>query len=230
LTDLEYELRNRFSVEPRLFEHGGRLLEMILPAAPEELIDESAFNIDERLPYWAELWPSARALARHLLDAGPGTGRIIELGCGLALPSLVILESAESILATDYYREALDFARANAERNRLPALATRLLDWRDPPAGLGTFRTALAADVLYEARNADSLSQLLPRIIEPGGSLLLADPGRTYRGAFERAMKQQGWTNEVEAELTEPSTEEAEGPVSRILIVRYRAPLEAPRR
>jgi predicted nicotinamide N-methyase len=226
LTDLEFELRNRFSVEPRLFEHGGRVLEMILPAAPEELIDVSAFNIDERLPYWAELWPSARALARHLLDSAPGMGRVIELGCGLALPSLVSLESAESLLATDYYREALDFARANAERNRLPPLTTRFLDWRDPPDGLGTFRTALAADVLYERRNADSLSQLLPHIIEPGGSLLLADPGRTYVADFDRLMRALGWESKLEVQIMEPSTENPDGPFSNVSIFRYRAPLE----
>ncbi len=229
MTDLEFELRNRFSVEPRIFEHGGRVLEMILPAAPEELIDVSAFNIDERLPYWADLWPSARALARHLLDSAPRMGRVIELGCGLALPSLVSLESVESLLATDYYREALDFARANAERNRLPPLTTRFLDWRDPPNGLGTFRTALAADVLYERRNADSLSQLLPRIIEPGGSLLLADPGRTYVADFDRLTRALGWESELEVQIMEPSTENPDGPFSNVSIFRYRAPL-APNR
>jgi predicted nicotinamide N-methyase len=226
LTDLEFEIRNRFSVEPRLFEHAGRVLEMILPAAPEELIDVSAFNLDERLPYWAELWPSARALARHLLDSGPASGRVIELGCGLALPSLVSLEIAESVLATDYYREALDFARVNAERNQLPPLSTRLLDWRDLPDGLGTFRTALAADVLYERRNADALSQLLPHIIAPGGSLLLADPGRTYLADFDRSMRKLGWESSLQEQIKEPSTDNPKGPFSTVSIFRYRAPPE----
>ncbi len=66
---LEAELRARFEVREERFEHGEWAVELILPRAADELIDESEFADDERLPYWAELWPSARGLARHLLDA-----------------------------------------------------------------------------------------------------------------------------------------------------------------
>jgi predicted nicotinamide N-methyase len=232
LSDLEKALRGRYLVEAQRFQHRGTRLEMILPAAPEELIDVSAFNEDERLPYWAELWPAAKSLARYLLD-DPPDGPTIELGCGLALPSLVLLacgvEPGE-VLATDYYGEALDFARANAARNHLPELTTHLLDWRDPHLEGRTFTTALAADVLYERRNADALSKLVPGIVQPGGSLLLADPGRTYRSDFDRLMHSQGWTSAVEAEFSEPQSEATDAPLSHVLILRYRAPADAPKR
>jgi predicted nicotinamide N-methyase len=230
VTDLEFELRNRFTVETRRFVEGSTELELILPAAPDELIDVSAFNLDERLPYWAELWPSARALARFLLRNPPEPGVVLELGCGLALPSLVLLAAGRSVLATDYYREALEFASANAERNGLSALPTRLLDWRHPPREGERYRTILAADVLYEERNARALADLLPLLAAPGGSLLLADPGRTYRTRFDELMRERGWSEAVEATLVEPSGDAADGPASRVALIRYRAPLGAPKR
>jgi len=226
------ELRRRYRMEDQRFEHHGTILDIILPAAPEELIDVSAFNEDERLPYWAELWPSARALARHLLD-NPPPGPVVELGCGLALPSLALLHGgaeADDVLATDYYREALEFACANAVRNRLPALATRLLDWREPNLAGRTFATALAADVLYERRNADALCKLLPGIVRPGGSLLLADPGRAYRADFDKLMNGIGWISTIEAEISEAQSATAGAPTSRVVIFRYLAPAEEPGR
>src|SRR6476619_5660622 len=68
-------------------EGGGGRLELLRPSAPEALIDEEAFADDEFLPYWAELWPAARALAEALPDVS-GL-QVVELGCGLGLPSLV---------------------------------------------------------------------------------------------------------------------------------------------
>src|SRR5690606_6274286 len=113
-------------------------------------IDVSDFNRDERLPYWAELWPSARALAQELLDGPLPRGRVLELGCGIALPSLALRWRGVEVVASDYYAEALDFARENARRNRLTEPETLLLDWRTPPPDLIPFDLVIAADVLYE--------------------------------------------------------------------------------
>ena len=65
----------------------GVELTLLRPESPEALIDEEAFAHDEFLPYWAELWPAATALAEALPDVG-GCG-VVELGCGLGVPSLV---------------------------------------------------------------------------------------------------------------------------------------------
>jgi predicted nicotinamide N-methyase len=227
---LEAELRARFAVREERFAHDGWEVELILPTAADELIDEDEFASDERLPYWAELWPSARALARHLLDDGSakvrecesakvgdwGGGRVLELGCGVALPSLAMLGRGAEVLATDWYDDALRFARANAERNGLPPLRTELLDWRLPRGGWG-YDLVLAADVLYEQRNAALLAELLPRVTAPGGTVLVADPGRIYAGDFLRLMRDTGWRTAEAAVLAEPS---APGAESRVRIYR----------
>ena len=212
-TAREKELRRRFAVRAEVFTHGGLRLRLLLPRAADELIDEAAFEHDERLPYWADLWPSARALARRLLDAPLPDGRALELGCGVGLPSLALLSRGyPDVLATDYYGDALDFARANAERNRLPPLATALLDWRDPPPALGRFALVYAADVLYEARYAGILPALLPRLLAPDGAVLLTDPGRAYLAPFRERMRALGWRLN-ERRLREPHAAAPRGAV-----------------
>ena len=200
------------------FAHGAFTVDMVLPRAADELIDVSEFNRDERLPYWADLWPSARGLARHLLDARVPAGRVLELGCGVALPSLALRWCGVPVLATDYYEEALDFARRNAEENGIPAPDTLLLDWRMPPADLGRFDLVIAADVLYEKRNAEALMGLLPRVTAPGGRVLVADPGRVYFADFRAGMEGLGWGVRVLETREEPSGV-GEGSMIRVSIV-----------
>jgi predicted nicotinamide N-methyase len=181
---------------------------MLLPRAADALIDEAEFEAAERLPYWADLWPSARGLARHLLDHPPAEPRIVELGAGVALPSLALRHLGADPLATDYYADALRFAGANAARNGLGPLRAALLDWRHPPAG-ERWGLVVAADVVYEQRNAEALAALLPRILADGGRMLLADPGRVYFGEFRDRMEEMDWAVEevdVRTETSDPVT------------------------
>ncbi|HEX8395059.1 MAG TPA: hypothetical protein VF665_22120 [Longimicrobium sp.] len=221
--ELQAALQARYAVREEEFAHGGWSVRMLLPRAADELIDEREYAVDERLPYWAELWPSARALARHLLDGGADDWagvRVIELGAGVALPSLALLHLGADTLATDWYADALAFARTNAWRNGLGALRTDPLDWNHPPPE-ERYPRLVAADVLYEKRNADLLAALLPRIVEPGGMALIADPGRVYAGEFLDAMRARGWAVDLADERREKSAAQAE---STVRIHRLRAP------
>jgi predicted nicotinamide N-methyase len=98
---------------------GGVGLVLERPAAPEELLDEHRFADDEFLPYWAELWPSGLALAECVAALDLADVDVLELGCGLGLPSLVAAACGASVLATDWAPEAVELVRANARRNRL---------------------------------------------------------------------------------------------------------------
>ncbi|HEU0016436.1 MAG TPA: methyltransferase domain-containing protein [Longimicrobium sp.] len=217
--DREAELRARFAVREETFAHGGWRVDVVLPRAADELIDPDDFDRDERLPYWADLWPSARALARHLREVEyEAAGGALELGCGVALPSLALRSRGVDVLATDWYADALRFAEVNAARNGLGPLRTALLDWRDPPRGW-RYPLVIAADVLYEQRNAEALAALLPRVTAPGGTVLVADPGRIYARGFFNEMAMAGWTvPEVDAR-DEPSAPSAH---SRVRIHRLR--------
>jgi predicted nicotinamide N-methyase len=162
----------------------GRDLRLLGPRDTDALLDEEAFEHEEFLPYWAELWPSGVALAR-VLARRPLTGRrVLELGCGLGLPAIAAALGGGRVLATDWSPEAVAMTAANAERNGA-ALATAVFRWDDPPERLGPpWPLVLASDLLYEPRNVDLLLGLLPRVTAAGGEVWLADPGRSPAARF----------------------------------------------
>ncbi|MDP8950524.1 MAG: methyltransferase domain-containing protein, partial [Actinomycetota bacterium] len=165
----------------------------------DALLDEEDFERDERLPYWAELWPSAIGLARYLAQENLAGRRAIELGCGVGLPTVVALARGAKVLATDHYEAALDFAAHNARTNLGREPETALLDWHAPHTErLGTFGLVFAADVLYERRNAPALADLVPGLLAPGGETVFADPRRKDAPLFLELMEERGFKNETE--------------------------------
>jgi len=156
----------------------GLRLTLLRPESPEALIDEEAFAEDEFLPYWAELWPAATALAEALPDVS-GL-RVVELGCGLGVTSLVAAARGADVTATDWAPDAIELLRENAKRNRLRVRA-EVRDWREPWDE--TFDLALAADVLYEHRNVEPL---LERVRELAPEALVGLAGRPYEAEFLR--------------------------------------------
>lgn len=177
---------------------GELTFELVRPPSAEDLIDEDEYAVDERLPYWADLWPSGRVLAEQVAELDLAGRRVVELGCGLGLPAIVAATHGASVVATDWYAPALEFVQRNAARAGV-RVATMLVDWRDPPAALVTgpqFDLVLAADVLYEARNVAPLAELLPRLCAPHGQAIVADPRRNDARAFLDRMVLDGWSLE----------------------------------
>src|SRR3954464_12764527 len=164
-----------------------RELAVLRPRVPEDLIDEHAFEEDEFLPYWAGLWPSGVALAKAVAPRALKGARVLELGCGLGLPSIAAARAGGRVLAGDWSPAAIDLLAANAARNGA-AVEGQVVSWSAPEALLARapFDLVLAADVLYEQRNVPVLADLLPRL---GREVLLADPGRP---ALESLLEQLG--------------------------------------
>lgn len=153
--------------------------------------------LDERLPYWAELWPSARVLAEAILTRPSlPEGPWIELGCGPGLPGLAALHMGRSGTWTDYMPEALELAEWNALTRGIHHPQTRLLDWRAPPADLKA-PWILAADVAYEERNFAPLLNCFDTLLQPGGEIWFSEPGRPVASAFFEALEQSGWQRDL---------------------------------
>ncbi len=152
---------------------GGRELRLVHPRDSEALLDEEAFEREEFLPYWAQLWPSGIALAR----------------------AVAALAGAR-VLATDWSADAVAFTAANASRNGA-SLRTAACSWTEPAPMLAQapWDLVLAADVLYEARNGPQLLELLPRLVDEAGEVWIADPGRRPAERFltATATPVSGW-------------------------------------
>jgi predicted nicotinamide N-methyase len=164
----------------------GGALTLMQPADAAGLPDDGAVEWAPLVPYSSVLWRSGTALANELAEAELAGRRVVELGCGLGLPSLVAARAGAGVLATDEDDEALELLGRNARENGL-SVATQRVEWgaAEGLVARGPFDVVLAADVLYERASVAPLLSLLPRL---GGEVWLADPGRPAADAFlERA-------------------------------------------
>jgi len=156
------------------------LCEKYAPETPEE---ES--RLLDLCPYFATIWPSARALGtfmserKSLFNKKSG----IEVGCGLGLPSILAAKIGASILATDFHPDVPFWLEKDAALNEV-RINYSPWDWTRPDSipGIqpGTYDFVLASDVLYEKRHPSDLVHALRHLLAPGGSIYLSDPGRSY--------------------------------------------------
>jgi predicted nicotinamide N-methyase len=182
--------RFRTSVEDATVE--AHTFSILKPANSDDLIREEDFVKDERLPYWADVWPSSLILAGKLVSLKGRGKTALELGCGVGLSTLAATTAGYDVLSTDYYEDALDVTRANVFRNLGKLARTRLVDWRHLPDDLGRFDLVFASDVLYEKEYAELLPVILDRVLVPNGIGLIADPGRVAAPVFVQACAQHG--------------------------------------
>lgn len=167
---------------------------LLRPENSDALITEEDYVRDERLPYWADLWPSSFVLARHVASLEGGGRALLELGCGVGLASVAAARAGFHVTATDYYDDAVAFACVNVARNHLPAPAVRMVDWRALPADLGLFDVVIASDVLYEPRYPGLIADVLAQTLAPEGEALIADPGRVAAPDFPVQCEARGLT------------------------------------
>ena len=160
-------------------------MEALFDALIKKGKDHADFK-DERIPYWADLWPSAIGLSQHMVRhklIKPGD-RVLELGCGLGLVGVVAGKMGAEVHFTDYIQDALDMASRNWDLNDIPGEATfSILDWREPA---GNFQPdwILAADVAYEKRILQPLLDTILHFKGPNTKVLLTEPGRQIGQAF----------------------------------------------
>jgi len=157
-------------------------IRLLQPQDAAALPDAGAVEWAPVAPYWSVLWRSGVALAHELEELPLRGRRVVELGCGLALPSIAAARGGAEVLATDACAEPLVLAARNASANGI-RLETARVDWAHPGELVtrAPFDLVLAADVLYERTSVAPLLSLLPRLAP---EVLLADPGRPAAGAF----------------------------------------------
>lgn len=190
---------------------GGQKLQLEMLSDVDRTIDQ-LFEIyqangqtelfEEMCPYFGTLWPAGKILANKIADdieSGefgafhPKTSRILEIGCGLALPSLLLAKAGWSVKATDLHPDVATFLNRNKELNQTAGPEYLHLDWREDSAVTQTWDLIIASDVLYDKTQPATLLRFLMRALAPKGRALVADPGRTYVDGFFAEAKKVGY-------------------------------------
>ena len=189
---LRADLERRFRTVTRTVELGGREIGLLSPANADDLISEDDYVKDERLPYWADLWPSAQILAGEVRELRLAGERVLELGCGLGLVAIGAAMAGGKVTATDYYEDAILFAQLNVADASGVVIAARMVDWSAMPADLGRFDVVLTSDVLYEPRYAVLVADAIAATLRRGGEAIVADPGRIACEDFLNECRERG--------------------------------------
>jgi ETFB lysine methyltransferase len=195
--EIASELLAHFPLRDFEISVGARSYTLTTAEDIEQLINritEEQFSVDERLPYWAELWHSALALAGFLAEhpSRLEQTRVLEIGCGLALPGIVAASLGARLTCGDFEPLALKAAELNLRRNvHNGVVDMRLMDFRNDPGE--RWPVILAADVIYEKRFVEPLAGFLDQAIEEGGVIYLAEPNRLIAVPFFESLTARGF-------------------------------------
>ncbi|QSX74194.1 methyltransferase domain-containing protein [Lysobacter arenosi] len=142
---------------------------------------------------FGQIWPAGRLLAQAMHRFDVADKRVLELGCGIGLASLVLQGRGANVVASDMHPLAESFLAYNAALNALPALHYRHMRWDVPLPTLGHFDLIIASDVLYEIDHALLLSSVVERHALPTAEVVVTDPGRGHSTRFTRLLTAQGF-------------------------------------
>jgi 2-polyprenyl-3-methyl-5-hydroxy-6-metoxy-1,4-benzoquinol methylase len=144
-------------------------------------------------PLFGQLWPSAQKLADLMQVWNLDGRRILEIGCGLGLASLVIHRRHGNITASDCHPLTDSFLQANLLLNLLPQLRYATGNWARENPALGRFDLIIGSDVLYERSQPEQLAAFLECHAAARAEILIIDPNRGNRSAFNREMAALGF-------------------------------------
>ncbi len=152
---------------------------------------------DERIPYWAEVWPAAIGLAEHVIRySNQLIGKdVLEIGCGLGLPGIVAGCYANQVVMTDYLSEAVSMAEHNWQLNHTHSPLMKTFDWRSCDPSLKA-SVILASDVAYEQRMFFPLLSALHDLLSDDGVVWLSEPDRHFARVFFDTLDRQGFSVE----------------------------------
>jgi predicted nicotinamide N-methyase len=150
-------------------------------------------------PLFGVVWPAGLALAEEMSHFPIAGKSILELGCGIALTSLVLARRGADITACDYHPLAEAFLQHNVALNQLPALPFRTAPWLGPNPLLGRYDLIVGSDLLYERDHATLLAGFIALHTHPASQVLIADPGRGYVSTFSALMANLGYVRSAKA-------------------------------
>lgn len=152
-------------------------------------------------PLFGIVWPSGMVLANHMASYSLSGQRILEIGCGIGLASLVLNHRHADITATDYHPEAGAFLTENVRINQDRIIPFVRTGWQDTPSTLGRFDLIIGSDVLYEQEHIALLSEFIDQHANAHCAVVIVDPGRGNHARFSKRMVALGYSHRQEKPL-----------------------------
>ncbi len=146
-------------------------------------------------PIFGVIWPSSLVLAHLILDYETDSKRILEIGCGMALSSLLLNKQCADITATDYHPEAKIFLQRNTLLNEDKDICFEQVDWADKSDNLGLYDLIIGSDLLYEDSHIELLSNFIEAHSKPVCEVIIVDPGRGRKNKLSSRMMKFGFTS-----------------------------------
>ena len=146
-------------------------------------------------PIFGVVWPSSIVLAQFIAEYNIDAKRILEVGCGIALPSLLLNSMHADITATDYHPEVESFLERNTSLNSNFGIPFERSDWANKNDQLGTFDLIMGSDLLYEDQHIKLLSRFIDYHAKRTCEIILVDPGRGRKNKMKIAMSELGYTS-----------------------------------
>jgi len=146
-------------------------------------------------PIFGVVWPSSMVLAHYISDYNTGSKRILEIGCGMALSSLLLNKQQANITATDYHPETGIFLERNTLLNNDQPIAYEQVDWAEKTDSLGLFDLIIGSDVLYEDQHIALLASFIESHSNSTCEVILVDPGRGRKNKLSARMIELGYSS-----------------------------------
>lgn len=169
------------------------------------LRDSQEFSDDEKIaeklgissatwPLFGQLWDAGKVLANYMYTYEIENKKILEIGCGMALSSLVLNERLANITATDYHPEVENFLKENVKLNNSKKIPFERTAWIDKNDSLGTFDLVIGSDVLYERWHIEELAAFINMHVKEHCEIIIVDPGRGNHAKFSKLMETLGFS------------------------------------
>ena len=146
-------------------------------------------------PIFGVIWPSSLVLAHYISHYQTNGKRILEIGCGMALSSLLLNKQNADITATDYHPEVEFFLQRNTRLNNGKVIAFERVDWADDSDKLERFDLIIGSDLLYEDQQIQQLACFIENHANPTCEIILVDPGRGRKNKLSLQMDKYGYSN-----------------------------------
>lgn len=191
-------IRTRYAICCEKLTIGGREYDFTRVLDPDHVLEqfERAADQDKTSqplwqPYWAEAWESAVVLASELAQQNPSGRSVLDLGCGLGLVGTVAASLGGQVLMVDAAPPSLLFARINSWPWRENVTVKRI-DWRRDELAQ-SFSLIAGSDIVYDRAEWPHLERFWRSHLNVGGSVLLAEPGRSTGDEFITWIADRGW-------------------------------------